>query len=136
MDPALGFTLAWNYWYQLAIGVAIEVSACVVVLEYWDVLSVIPQAALVTVLFWPMVIANSLPVRIYGEAEFLFGAIKLTTIVGLILLMFIITVGGSPVGPIGFRYWVDPGPLNEVSEFEAWWTQYRLPTHLRKPYEF
>ena len=52
--------------------------------------------------------------RIYGEAEFVFGAIKLTTIVGLILLMLIITCGGGPTGePIGFRYWNHPGPMNE-----------------------
>ncbi|KAG5974652.1 hypothetical protein E4U55_008123 [Claviceps digitariae] len=58
-----------------------------------------------TVFFATMVLVNCLPVRIYGEAEFVFGAIKLTTIVGLILLMFLIAVGGSPTGQtIGFRY--------------------------------
>lgn len=114
VDPALGFTLSWNYWYQLAIGVPIEVSACVVVLDYWN--HPVPQVAVITAFFAAMVLINCLPVRMYGEAEFVFGAIKLTTIVGLILLMFIITVGGSPAGkPIGFLYWIDPGPMNEAS---------------------
>lgn len=111
VDPALGFTLGWNYWYQFAIGVPIEATVAAIIVEYWN--TNVHQVALITIFFVPMVVINCFPVRIYGEAEFVFGAIKLTTIVGLILLMFIITVGGSPTGDkIGFRYWVDPGPMN------------------------
>ena len=107
VDEALGFTLGWNYWYQLAIGVPIEVTVAVVIVDFWP--NDIPKAALITVFFAAMVIINCLPVRIYGEAEFVFGAIKLTTIVGLILLMLIITCGGAPNadGAIVFRYWGD-----------------------------
>ncbi|KAK2592669.1 hypothetical protein QQS21_009636 [Conoideocrella luteorostrata] len=126
VDPALGFTLGWNYWYQFAIGVPIEVTVCGVIIDYWP--NEVPKAALITVFFATMVLVNCLPVRIYGEAEFVFGAIKLTTIVGLILLMFIITVGGSPSGEaIGFRYWNDPGPMNtylkdgSLGRFLAFW---------------
>lgn len=112
VDEALGFTLSWNYWYQLAIGVPIEVTVCAVILDYWP--NNVPKAALITVFFAAMVVVNCLPVKIYGEVEFFFCAVKLLTIVGLILLMFIITVGGSPTGePIGFRYWRHPGPMNE-----------------------
>lgn len=111
VDPALGFTLGWNYWYQFAIGVPIEVTVCVVILEYWE--HSFPKAALITIFFVAMVAINCFPVRIYGEAEFFFGAIKLTTIVGLIILMLVITCGGGPDGEaIGFRYWNDPGPMN------------------------
>lgn len=126
VDPALGFTLGWNYWYQFAIGVPIEVTVCAVILDYWP--NNVPKAALITIFFATMVLVNCFPVRIYGEAEFVFGAIKLTTIVGLILLMFIITVGGSPSGDvIGFRYWKHPGPMNEylkegaLGRFLAFW---------------
>lgn len=67
-----------------------------------------------------MVAINCFPVRVYGEAEFVFGAIKLTTIVGLILLMFIITLGGAPNHDrIGFRYWDHPGPMQEYLETGA-----------------
>ncbi|KAL8336585.1 hypothetical protein RB601_000416 [Gaeumannomyces tritici] len=116
VDPALGFTLGWNYWYQFAIGVPIEVTVSAVIVDYWGAHG-IPQAALVTIFFVPMVLINCLPVRVYGEAEFVLGAVKLTTIVGLIVLMFLIAVGASPSGEaIGFRYWTDPGPMNEYSE--------------------
>jgi amino acid transporter len=33
VDPALGFTLGWNYWYQFAIGVPIEISAAAIVID-------------------------------------------------------------------------------------------------------
>ena len=115
VDPALGFTLGWNYWYQFAIGVPIEITACVVILEYWN--DPLPAAAVITIFLIPVIIVNCLPVRIYGEAEFVFGAIKLLTICGLILLMLIITAGGSPSGEvIGFKFWKNPGPMNEYLE--------------------
>lgn len=112
VDPALGFALAWNYWYQFAIGVPIEVTVSAVIVNYWH--NDVSQVGLITLFYFSMVLLNCLPVRIYGETEFIFGAIKLLTIVGLIILMFIITVGGAPNGEaIGFRYWNHPGPMNE-----------------------
>jgi amino acid transporter len=126
VDEALGFAISWNYWWQIAIGVPIEVTVSVVIVDYWP--NDVPHAALITLFLFAMVIVNCFPVRIYGEAEFAFGALKLTTIVGLILLMFIITLGGTPDGErIGFRYWRDPGPMNEylvagsLGRFLAFW---------------
>ncbi|KAI0413090.1 AAT family amino acid transporter [Xylaria grammica] len=126
VDEALGFAVAWNYWWQIAIGVPIEVTISVVIVDYWP--NAVPTAALITLFLFAMVLVNCLPVRVYGEAEFTFGAVKLTTIVGLILLMLIVTLGGTPDGErIGFRYWVDPGPMNEylvpgtLGRFLAFW---------------
>lgn len=63
------------------------------------------------------------------------GAIKLTTIVGLILLMLIIDLGGAPGSDrIGFRYWVDPGPCNaylepgDLGRFLAFWKVFTQAT--------
>ncbi|KAG5999563.1 hypothetical protein E4U43_001994 [Claviceps pusilla] len=100
VDPALEYTLGWNYWYQFAIGAPIKVAVCGVVVDYWS--DSVPKTAFMTVLFNTMILA-----------EFVFGAIELAAIVGLIVLMFLITVGASPVGQvIGFRYWHDPGLMN------------------------
>lgn len=115
VDPALGFVLGWNYWYQLAIGVPIETTASAIVIDFWP--NSASSAVWITVLTVPMIVINCLPVNFYGEAEFVFGAIKLTTIVGLILLMLIIDLGGAPNGGrIGFRYWDHPGPMNTYLE--------------------
>ena len=118
VDEALGFTLGWNYWYQLAIGVPIEVTAGALVIDYWQ--NSVPTAVWITILFIPMILINLFPVHVYGEAEFVFGCIKLITIIGLILLMFIIDLGGTPKGDrIGFRYWDHPGPMREYLETGA-----------------
>lgn len=126
VDPALGFTLGWNYWYQFAIGVPIEISASALIIDYWP--NAVPTAAWITILFVPMILINCVPVKVYGETEFVFGAIKLTTIVGLILLMLIIDLGGAPTGDrIGFRYWINPGPMltylkeGSLGRFLAFW---------------
>ncbi|KAJ6158030.1 hypothetical protein N7485_010856 [Penicillium canescens] len=126
VDEALGFTLGWNYWYQFAIGVPIEISAAALVIDYWP--SNISSAVWITVLYVAIISVNCLPVRVYGEVEFVLGSIKLTTIVGLMLLMLIITLGGAPTHDrIGFRYWESPGPMNEYLEtgslgrFLAFW---------------
>ncbi|KAI1749704.1 amino acid permease [Xylaria castorea] len=126
VDEALGFAVSWNYWWQIAIGVPIEVTVGVVIVDYWP--NSVPAAALITLFLFTMVAVNCFPVRIYGEAEFVFGAVKLTTIVGLILLMLIVTLGGTPSGErIGFRYWMNPGPMNEylvggsLGRFLAFW---------------
>ncbi|KAH8701576.1 putative amino acid transporter [Talaromyces proteolyticus] len=115
VDPALGFTLGWNYWYQFAIGVPIEISAAALVIDYWP--NSVPTVVWITILLVAVILINLFPVRIYGEVEFAFGAIKLTTICGLILLMLIITLGGAPTHDrIGFRYWKSPGPMLEYLE--------------------
>lgn len=115
VDPALGFTLGWNYWYQFAIGVPIEISAAALIIDYWP--NSVPTAVWITVLLVAVVGINLFPVKIYGEAEFTLGAIKLTTICGLIILMFITTLGGTPSHDrIGFRYWKNPGPMLEYHE--------------------
>ena len=35
VDPALGFAMGWNYWFNWAITVAVDVSASAIVLRYW-----------------------------------------------------------------------------------------------------
>ncbi|QKX63274.1 uncharacterized protein TRUGW13939_10443 [Talaromyces rugulosus] len=110
VDPALGFTLGWNYWYQFAIGVPIEISAAALIIDYWP--NGVPTAVWITILLVAVITINLLPVKIYGEVEFTLGAIKITTICGLILLMLITTLGGTPSHDrIGFRYWKTPGPM-------------------------
>lgn len=62
VDEALGFTLGWNYWYQFAIGVPIEISAAALVIDYWP--SYISSAVWITVLYVAIIAVNSLPVRV------------------------------------------------------------------------
>lgn len=57
---------------------------------------------------------NLFAVAYFGEAEFWFASIKIIAIIGLIILGFVIALGGGPDHDrLGFRYWNNPGAFNE-----------------------
>lgn len=61
-----------------------------------------------------MVCLNIFAIQIYGEAEFIFASVKIITIVGLLLMAFIVDLGGNPKHDrLGFRYWKHPGAMKE-----------------------
>ncbi|KAK0214909.1 amino acid permease/ SLC12A domain-containing protein [Armillaria fumosa] len=58
---------------------------------------------------------NIFGVRYFGESEFFFALIKLSTIIGLLLAGLVIDLGGGPNHDrIGFRYWKNPGALGRA----------------------
>ncbi|KAL4907679.1 hypothetical protein BDW74DRAFT_147958 [Aspergillus multicolor] len=60
-----------------------------------------------------IVVLNYMPVGIYGETEFWFAGIKIITLIGLLILSFILFWGGGPNRQrLGFHYWKDPGAMN------------------------
>ncbi|KAG9876362.1 amino acid permease, partial [Aureobasidium melanogenum] len=106
-DPAMGFAVGWNNWYNSAITLCAEISAAAVVIGYWN--DTINQAAWITIIIVLVLALNIFAVSIYGEAEFIFASVKIVTIVGLLLVALVIDLGGAPKqGRLGFRYWVVP----------------------------
>ncbi|MEO8402719.1 MAG: amino acid permease [Gammaproteobacteria bacterium] len=111
VDPALGYALGWNYWYNWAITVASEISAASLVMHFWFPNS---PAVLWSALFLTIFVGfNALSARGFGEAEYWFSFIKVTTIIVFIFagtaLIFGI-VGGHPVG---FKNWtINDGPFH------------------------
>jgi yeast amino acid transporter len=56
---------------------------------------------------------NLLPVRVYGETEFVFGLMKSLLIIGLIFAGLLVDWGASPSGEyIGGKNW-HPDPVKE-----------------------
>lgn len=57
---------------------------------------------------------NCFSARVYGEAEFWFASLKIIGILGLLMMALVLMCGGGPDGEAyGFRYWRNPGPVNE-----------------------
>jgi len=113
VDPAMGFAVGWNNWYQCAITLCVEISAASILISYWDADT--NASAWITIVLVLVICLNIFAVSIYGEAEFIFASIKLVTIVGLLLLAFIIDVGGVPGQErLGFHYWNTPGAMTET----------------------
>ncbi|KAG8937011.1 hypothetical protein FRC03_004077 [Tulasnella sp. 419] len=106
-NKALSFTMGWNYWYNWVILLPAELSASSIIINYWGKHI---DALWISLCFLVVIVINMLGAGVYGEAEFIFASIKILTIVGLIILGFILDLGGGPSRDrIGFRYWRDPG---------------------------
>ncbi|KAF2087483.1 amino acid permease [Saccharata proteae CBS 121410] len=112
VDPALGFAMGWNSWYQSAITLCAEISAAALVIGFWN--DDINQAAWISIIIVLVLCLNIFAVAIYGEAEFIFASIKIITIIGLILMALCLDLGAGPKHDrLGFRYWKNPGAMKE-----------------------
>jgi amino acid transporter len=112
VSRSLGFAMGYLYWYSIGILVPYEVTAASLVIDYWH--PGVHVAVWITIMIVVIVALNFLPVRFYGESEFWFAGIKIVTLVGLLILSFILFWGGGPNRQrLGFHYWKDPGALNQ-----------------------
>ncbi|OAA75737.1 general amino-acid permease GAP1 [Akanthomyces lecanii RCEF 1005] len=108
LDPSWGFAMGWNYALQWLVALPLEVIAGALTVEYWN--ASLSKAIFVTIFLLVIAVINLFGIRGYGEAEFIFSTIKVTAIVGFILLGIVVNIGGTPHdGYIGGRYWSDPG---------------------------
>lgn len=112
VDPAFGFAMGWNYWYNWAITIAAEISAVTLIMKFWFPNS---SSALWTVLFIIIILTfNILSVRAYGESEYWFAMIKVATVIVFIIVSFLMIfgiLGGHD--PIGFEnFFVGDAPFN------------------------
>ncbi|TVY49622.1 putative proline-specific permease [Lachnellula occidentalis] len=106
VDDALGFAVGWNNWYASAITLCAEISAASTVIQFWDGAQNISVAAWISIIIVVVLGLNIFAVSIYGEAEFVFASLKIITIVGLLIMAFIVDLGGGPKHDrLGFRYW-------------------------------
>lgn len=116
VDPALGFALGWNYWISWAVTIAVELSAGAILMRYWfpEVPGGFCSGLLLIIIFS----INMWSVKAYGESEYWFATIKISTIIilvviGLLMIFGILsrgiqgvsnyTIGDAPFvgGPLG-----------------------------------
>lgn len=101
VDPALGFAMGWNYWFNWAITVAVDVSTVALVMKFWlpNVPSWIWSALALALIF----LINAMSVKTFGETEFWMSLIKVVTII-IFLVVGLLTIFGIMGGHfIGLR---------------------------------
>ncbi|KAL1960090.1 hypothetical protein VTO42DRAFT_262 [Malbranchea cinnamomea] len=114
VSRSLGFALGYLYWYSMGILVPNEVTAAALVVSYWP--NNVHVGVWITIFLVVIIILNLLPVKFYGETEFWFAGIKVITLLGLLILSFILFWGGGPNRQrLGFHYWKTPGAANEFA---------------------
>jgi yeast amino acid transporter len=86
LDPAWGFAMGWNYAMQWLVVLPLEIVAATLTIEFWNH-GEINNDAFVTVFLVLIVAINLFGVRGYGEAEFAFAIVKVTAVIGYIILV-------------------------------------------------
>ncbi|KAI8135711.1 hypothetical protein DUD61_000641 [Geotrichum candidum] len=107
VSPALGASIGWLYWFSWAITFAIELSIVGQVIEFWTF--AVPIGAWIAIFFVIFTALNFLPVKFYGEIEFWAASIKVIAVVGWLIYALCMICGAGQTGPVGFRYWKNPG---------------------------
>lgn len=104
VDEAFGFAIGWNYWYNWAITVAVDLVAAQLILSYWLGPMSSLESCLWSALFLGIIFAlNYISVKGFGEAEFWFAMIKVIAVVcfiviGVLMIFGILRGTGAPVG--------------------------------------
>ncbi|XKM12550.1 amino acid permease [Orbaceae bacterium ac157xtp] len=92
VDESFGFAIGWNYWYNWAITVAVDLVAAQLVISYW--FDAGAYSWLWSVLFLSIIfMLNYISVKGFGEAEFWFSLIKVVTVIVFIVIGLAMIVG-------------------------------------------
>ncbi|AGO10845.1 AaceriAFR668Wp [[Ashbya] aceris (nom. inval.)] len=109
VSPALGAANGYLYWLSWCVTFALELSVIGRLILYWS--DAVPITGWIAI-FWVLLTAfNLIPVKFYGELEFWIASLKVIAILCFLFYGLVIVCGGSKQGPIGFRYWRNPGPF-------------------------
>lgn len=99
VDPAFGFALGWNYGFNWAITLAVDISTAAIIVQFW-----LPNtpAWLWSAIFLILIFGlNALSVKAYGESEYWFSIIKVATVI-IFLIVGVLTIvgilGGEVIG--------------------------------------
>lgn len=101
IDPALGFSMGWIYWFNWALTVAVDSTTAGIVMNFW--FPHIPSWVFSLVVLVYIIIVNALAVSSFGEVEYWLAIIKVVTVI-LFLLIGVAVIFGILGGQmIGFH---------------------------------
>jgi len=127
-DPALGFALGWTYWCKYVITTPNQLTATALILQEWKSRDEVNPGVWIAVFLVAIIAINYFGIKFFGELEFWLSSIKVVTIVGVILLSFLLAVGAGPGGATGFKYYDDPGAFKpyittgSAGKFYGFWS--------------
>jgi amino acid transporter len=124
VDPSLGFSMGWIYWFSWSLTYALELTAAGLVIQWWTDLNI---GVFITIFWVPITMINFLPVDVFGEFEFWFSLLKVIALVGFWMFSICINAGVGDQGYIGFKYYDEPGAFapyltdGRKAKFVAFW---------------
>ncbi|PGH11512.1 hypothetical protein AJ80_07078 [Polytolypa hystricis UAMH7299] len=123
LDRGVGFAVGWIYWFAYGVLAADQLVAATNTVKFrfddertflnWSTGESVNAAVWISVFLVAVTIINTLPVKYYGELEYVFGCVKLIFIVLLIVMMLILDVMQPRSDayydqPIGTKHWDSP----------------------------
>lgn len=117
VDEGFGFALGWNYWYNWAVTIAVDLVAAQLVMNYW--FPATPGWVWSAFFLGLIFLLNFISVRGFGEAEYWFSLIKVATVIIFIIVGILMIIGIFKGGEnAGWHNWViDDAPF--VGGFSA-----------------
>jgi amino acid transporter len=114
IDPSWGFAMGWNYVFQWAIVLPLELVVAGFTVQYWDGAKDISLAVFITVFWVFIILINVWGTLGYAEEEFWSSCLKLSATVIFMIIALICVLGGGPSkgkfdSYYGARHWYDPG---------------------------
>ena len=104
VEEGFGFALGWNYWYNWAVTIAVDLVAAQLVMNYWfpDSPGWVWSALFLCIIF----ALNWISVKGFGESEYWFSLIKVTTVIVFIIVGMMMILGiFKGVQPAGWSNW-------------------------------
>lgn len=116
IDPSWGFAMGYNYVFQWAIVLPLELVVAGLTINYWG--ADVNVAVWITIFLVAVIVINIFGVLGYAEEEFWVSLLKLSTIIVFLFMGVIFVCGGGPSrGQYseywGMRTWYNPGAFND-----------------------
>ena len=92
------YVTGWFFFLNWSVTVMADITAVALYLHYWKMFQPIPQWVLALIALAVVFTLNMLSVKMFGEAEFWFAAIKVTAIVLFMIAAIWAVVTEAPVG--------------------------------------
>ncbi|MEV7088681.1 amino acid permease [Streptomyces sp. NPDC093085] len=97
LGPFFGFATGWTYWLMWVVTGMAELTAAAIYIHFW--FPQIPQWVSALVFLVVLFGVNLISVKIFGEVEFWFSMVKVTAIIGMIVIgLGVLTLGFSDAG--------------------------------------
>jgi amino acid transporter len=117
IDPSWGFAMGWNYVFQWAIVLPLELLVAGLTIHYWEGAKETNVAVFITIFWVFIVLINIWGTLGYAEEEFWSSCIKLGATVVFMIIALVLVLGGGPSNGMyseywGARNWYNPGAFN------------------------
>ncbi|KAI9348571.1 amino acid permease/ SLC12A domain-containing protein [Obelidium mucronatum] len=109
VDPALAWTLGWNYWLQWSISLTSEITAAGILMTFWFPST--PAWMFSAMILSALVFVNTRSVAMFGETEYWLSFVKVFAVFAFVVVGTYVDINGFGGGvegggdPIGFANW-------------------------------